>query len=81
MPTMQLSGEVQVKPQEPQLFMSVIRSTQLSLQTLSPLLGQFPHTPLLQTPTSPAPFVAQVVPHAPQLFGSVCSSVQIPLQT
>jgi hypothetical protein len=66
----------QVVPQPPQLLLSLVRSRQTLLQSVSPP-GQ---THAEETHERP-PAVLQVVPQPPQLLGSIVVFVQALLQT
>ena len=74
MPATQLGADApQVRPQAPQLAVSVATSTHAAPQAVLP--AGHAHVPALQTPP-----VGQTTPQVPQLFTSVCELLHVPLQ-
>ncbi len=74
-PPLQFEPDGQVLPQVPQLFGSVVMSTQELLQFVRPVPHVVTHAPAEQTWPE-----LQALAHAPQLSGSLWVSVQTPSQ-
>jgi hypothetical protein len=73
-PAVQVCPLVHLVPQVPQLFASVLVSTQAPPQAVCPAVPQ------TQAPAVQVWPVPQVLPQVPQFFASVLASVQAPLQ-
>jgi hypothetical protein len=69
-----------VEPQPPQLFLSLVKSTQAPLQRLKPLLHASVQAPDAHAAWAFATLVVHVLPHWPQFFGSVDISTHAPPQ-
>jgi hypothetical protein len=67
-------------PHLPQLFLSLVVSTQAPLQDVKPLLQVKPHVLPLQVGLAFATVVEQTLPHVLQLLRSVAVSTQVPPQ-
>jgi hypothetical protein len=74
LPKKQALPEGQAFPQEPQLFKSTCKSTQLPPQAVRPAAQE------VQLPKKHAWPEAQVLPQAPQLCRSTCRSTHVPPQ-